>query len=105
MGGTMAGTFTQLDADGAVMFHEFIQVAQTGTSLAVRLKHFDDEMMGWEAPDEFESFPLVAIEDDAAYFDGLTYERRGEDQLVITVRVTGQDEVTEELVFLFKRIG
>ncbi|BBC71383.1 conserved hypothetical protein [Altererythrobacter sp. B11] len=102
-GGTMAGTFVQEDGKGGVMFYEFIQLAEDGGSLVMRLKHFGPDMTGWEEPAEFASFPLIAREGGNWYFDGLTLERQGPDVLRIAVRVREDDGSTSELLFPLRR--
>lgn len=80
----MAGIFHQ-SRGGDLQFYELLQVVERSGSLVLRLKHFNRDLSGWEdkSAESALEFPLVAIEEDAAYFDGLTYERVGEDGLRI----------------------
>lgn len=71
-GPTMVGTFVQQSEDGAVMFTELMYLTEEDGSLVLRLKHFNEDLTGWEAQDEMESFRLLAIEPCAAYFHELT---------------------------------
>ena len=103
-GGSLAGHFVQQDGEGGVAFFELLQIAEVDGSLVYRLKHFSDELAGWEDKDEYVSFPLVAIEDNAAYFDGLTLRRAG-DSLVSAVRVRQRDGSIDEYVFRYYRAG
>ncbi len=48
-------------------------------------------------------FPLVAREDDAYYFDGLTIRRDGPDGMVGAVRIENPDGTTREAVFRYRR--
>ena len=103
-GGTMVGTFVQETGEGEVMFTEHMYLAEEDGSLVVKLKHFNPDLTGWEEKDEMVSFPLLAIEECAAYFSALTYRCDGADGLLVAVRVKGAGEAAEELVFRFTRI-
>src|SRR5690606_25213155 len=69
-GGSVAGHFVQEDGQGGIAFFELLQIAEVDGSLVYRLKHFDGALAGWEERDENVSFPLVAAEKNALYFDG-----------------------------------
>lgn len=101
--GTIVGHFAQLDAHGAIAFSEYVHIAQEGESLAFRLKHFNPDLTGWESREEVVSFPLVALEEGAAYFDGLTLRREGGVGLVTAVRIRGKDGSTRELIFRYEK--
>ena len=103
--GQIAGHFLLLDDDGGVAFYELLQIAPAGDSLVYRLRHFHPDLRGWEdATGEAVAFPLVAIEADAAYFDGLSFVREGEDAMAVTVRI-GQGDTTEEATFRYRRVS
>lgn len=102
--GSVAGHFVQQDGKGGVAFFEIMQIAEVDGSLVYRLKHFSDELVGWEEKDQFVSFPLVAIEDAAAYFSGLTLRREG-DTLISAVLVRQADGSVDEYVFHYSRAG
>lgn len=87
VGGQIMGMFRQAGADGAPMFYEFYLFGATGDSIALRIKHFNPDMSGWEDKDGYVEFPLVAIEQDAVYFDGLTYKREGAKGLKAAVKI------------------
>jgi hypothetical protein len=72
-GGQMMGMFRHSKPDGSVNFYEFYLFAEQAGSLTVRLKHFTPLLASWEEKEAFVEFPLVAIEERAAYFDGLSY--------------------------------
>lgn len=88
-GGQMMGMFRQADKNGAVRFYEFYLFVETEGSLALRIKHFTPELHGWEPKEEYEEFKLVAIEETAVYFDGLTYALTGHDELTSAVDIEG----------------
>ncbi len=103
-GGQIAGHFLMEDGTGGIRFYELLQIASEGGSLVYRLRHFNSDLTGWEdANGEAEQFRLVAIEPDAAYFDGLTLAREGEDGLVVTVRIAREDGTSFEAPFRYRR--
>jgi hypothetical protein len=102
--GSLAGHFVQEDGAGGVRFFEIMQIAEVDGSLVYRLKHFTDKLVGWEEKDKFVTFPLVAIEEGAVFFDGLTLRREG-DTLVSAVLVKQRDGSVEEYVFRYRRVG
>lgn len=103
-GGSVAGHFVQQDGEGGVEFFEIMQIAEVDGSLVYRLKHFSDELAGWEEKDKHVSFPLVAIEPKAVYFNGLTLRREGE-TLISAVLVEQSDGSVKEYVFRYRRAG
>jgi Domain of unknown function (DUF6265) len=102
--GQMAGHFQQVK-DGKLSFYEIYQFVPRGNSLVLRLKHFNADLSGWEEKGEAVEFPLVAIEDGAAYFDGLTMRRAGPDGMESFVVIDHKDGRKEEAAFRFKRVG
>lgn len=97
--GQMMGMFRQTKEDGSLWFYEFYTIAPRGDSIAIRIKHFNPDLSGWEEKDAFVEFPLVAIEKGAVYFDGLTYALDGRKGLKAAVMV-GEGE---KGVFTFHR--
>ncbi|APE27581.1 DUF6265 family protein [Aurantiacibacter gangjinensis] len=103
-GDVMVGTFVQEDGEGSVMFTEHLYLLETEGSVELRLKHFNADLTGWEEKDGFLTFRLVAMENCAAYFSGLTLRCDGEDGLLAAVRMRAADGETSELVFRFTRL-
>ena len=99
--GTMVGMF-RLIQDGKPGFYEIFTLTEEGPTLLLRLKHFNPDLTGWEEKDETVDFPLVAIEEGQAFFDGLTYQRRGPDEMQVYLAMHTKDGV-EEVVFAWKR--
>lgn len=99
--GQMAGHFQQVSG-GKVQFYEFYHFVPRDGSILLRIKHFNPDLTGWEEKGETVDFPLVAIEDGAAYFDGLTMLRDGPDGLKTFV-VTDANGERGEIGFTFRR--
>ena len=103
IGGQMIGHFQQVK-DGKVQFYELYQFVPHGDSLRLRLKHFNADLTGWEEKEETVEFPLVAIEKDAVYFDGLTMRRTKDGGMEAFVIVSdGGGDAGETVSFRFKR--
>lgn len=104
IGGTMVGTFVQEAPDGTFMFSEHMYIVAQGDSLALKLKHFNSDLTGWEEKDDMLTFRLVEVEPCAAYFQALTLRCDGPDGLVAAVRMKSDKPEPQELVFRFKRL-
>ena len=102
MGGQIVGHFIQTKGDG-IWFYEIMTIVEVNGSVEYRLKHFNADLTGWEDKDKMVRFPLVAVEKDAWYFEGLTIRREGPDGMVAAVRVGHDDGTSEEVVFRYRR--
>lgn len=100
-GGSMTFTFKLLQ-NGSPSMYEFGFIAEEGDSLVLKLKHFHASLAGWEEQDKYVSFPLLRLTDDAAYFDGLTYRREGDNRLHAFVVIDNNGKVSEQ-GFVFTR--
>ncbi|MDJ0642164.1 MAG: DUF6265 family protein [Erythrobacter sp.] len=104
-GSTMVGTFVQETPDGAIMFTEHLYLMQENGTLALRLKHFNADLTGWEEKDDMLIFRLVAIEPCAVYFNALTLRCADPDNpgsgLVAAVRMKSDKPEPQELIFKF----
>jgi hypothetical protein len=103
LAGTMQGMF-KFAKDGQVGFYELITIVPAGDSLAMRVKHFTADFVGWEEKDKYVEFRLLKLTDDTAYFDGLTMHRIGPDQMEIVVRISHEGNVSE-VPFPCQRVG
>ena len=103
-GDTMVGTFVQQTADGGIRFTEHLYLMEEAGSLVLRLKHFNADLTGWEDKEGMVTFRLLAMEDCAAYFHGLTLRCDGENGLLAAVRMKSDKPDPQELVFRFTRI-
>ncbi len=101
LAGSMMGSY-RLVKDGKVAFYELITIVEESGSLAVRLKHFRGDLTGWEEKDVVRSFPLVKLEKDAAYFDGMTYRRLPDGALESFVLIRHKDGKASEERFLYR---
>jgi hypothetical protein len=100
--GQIVGHF-RLIKNGAIAFYEIAAIAEVEGSLEMHVKHFNADLTGWEEKAEVQHFPLVAMEKDAWYFDGLTIRRTGADSMITTVLVKGKDGTSSEIPFHYRR--
>lgn len=103
-GGQMMGMF-RLVRGGDVSFYEIFTLSDDGGSLAIRLKHFGPDLVGWEERDEVVVFPLLRTGEGVAWFEGLTFRRSGPDGLVVHLAMTGRDGAVREETFTYRRRG
>lgn len=102
LGGSMMFAF-KLVVDGEVRFYELGYIREINNTLILQLKHFDRELRGWEEKEETVDFPLVKIEGNRAYFDGMTFENA--DPHTMNVYLVLEDkEGTRETLFRYRRI-
>jgi hypothetical protein len=104
-GSTMVGTFVQETAVGGIMFTEHMYLMEEDGSLAVKLKHFNPDLTGWEEKDGMLTFRLIAAEPCALHFNALTYRCDGDGGMVVAVRMKSDGPIPQELVFRFRRVG
>ena len=74
IGDSMMGSF-RLIKFNKVSFYEIETISEESGSLILRLKHFHGDLKGWEEKDETVDFPLVKLDGQTAYFDGMTFEK------------------------------
>ena len=86
-GGQMMGMFRHMKDEESVNFYEFYVFTEVENTLALKLKHFTPDLIGWEEKEDVVEFPLVAIEGDAVYFDGITFAMTGPDTMEAAVNI------------------
>jgi len=102
LGGSMMGSFKFVGKE-KVVFYELETISEIDSTLILRIKHFTEDLNGWEEKDEAMEFKLVKITDDAAYFDELTFKKNGDDCLDIYV-VIASDTKEREQHFKYHRV-
>jgi len=102
LAGTMMGSFRAVGKEG-VNFYELCIIMEVNNTLQLQLKHFSNDLKGWEEKDEPLEFPLVKIEPNAVYFNLYTFKRISEKEMHIYVAVSGNKEEREEMLFKYFR--
>ena len=102
LGGEMMGMF-KLVKDGKVAFYELLTIVPENESYVLRLKHFNQGLVGWEEKDKSVEFPFVSASPTKVVFKGLVFSRDtkfSRDRMKITVSLDGNKK---PLVFNCKR--
>ena len=102
-GGSMMGVF-KLFSEEAVSFYEILIIREFEESLVLQLKHFHDNLKGWEAKDQTVDFPLLKLTKEKAFFDGLTFHRISKDEMHVYVVISEGDK-EEEVKFPYYRVN
>jgi hypothetical protein len=95
--GTMMGMYRHIK-DGELVFYEFLLLDETG----IRLKHFNPDMTGWEEKDDMTSFEMISFTKDKVVMKGLTFEKKSDTEMVISLKMKRVGELHTE-VFTMKR--
>lgn len=101
-GGSMMG-MCRIVKGGAVSMYEILTIVEEEGSLVLRMKHFNADLKGWEEKDVTVDFPLVKAEPGKAYFAGMTFLRRGPDEIAVYVADHQNDGSVAELEFVYRR--
>lgn len=105
LGGRITGHFVMADGKGGTAFTEIVDYVPVGRSIAYRVRHFNPDMTGWEdKTGKPVVFPLVAVEKDRWFFDGMTIERTGPDALTMWVRMRDDGGTVSEAPFRLTRV-
>ena len=101
LAGSMLGSFKFVE-NQQVKFYELMSIAEHQGSLILRLKHFAQDLKGWEEKDQSVDFKLVRLANNAAYFEGYTFKLINQNEMHVFV-VIGNDGDKQETKFVFKR--
>lgn len=99
--GAMQGIFRFVLND-TLIFTEYMHLIEEDSSLTIKLKHFGKDLEGWEEKSEWTTFKLVSIENQTAYFHGLTYSVTGNKLLIRLTLKEGDQVYTEDFNFIRK---
>ena len=100
-GDSMMASF-KVVKDGKVVFYEIEIIRQLENTLVLQLKHFNNDLKGWETKDQTVDFPLVEITKNKVVFEGMTFERISETEMNVYVDVEN-DGSTQTLTFNYKK--
>jgi hypothetical protein len=101
-GGSMMATF-KLIADGKVQFYEIETISEVNNSLMLRLKHFGNDLKGWETKDKTVDFPLIRVTKTKAIFEGMTFEFIDENNMIVYVAIGQKDGSTSIVPFNYTK--
>jgi hypothetical protein len=101
-GSSMMGMFKLYD-EGEVIFYELMIIRQIGKTLLMQLKHFNNDLKGWESQEETVDFKLVKQEEKMVYFDGLTFEYISPTEMNVYVVIEEEGDGINEEKFYYKK--
>ena len=100
-GGSMMASFKLIN-DGKVSFYEIEVIREVENSLILQLKHFHNDLKGWETKDETVDFPLIEITQNKVVFEGMTFERISDNEMNVYVDIDDKGK-TETIKFNYKK--
>jgi hypothetical protein len=101
-GGSMMATFKLIN-DGKVSFYEIEIIREIENSLILQLKHFGNDLKGWETKDETVDFPLKKITANKVVFEGMTFEKISDNEMNIYVDIHNDDGTVDNVKFNYKK--
>ncbi|MBS9462818.1 hypothetical protein KIM67_10375 [Flagellimonas sp. 389] len=102
-GGSMMFVFKHV-MDDKVNFYETGHIREIGGTLVFELKHFNNDLKGWEEKNEVQSFKLVKVDENRVYFEGFTFEKVEKNEVNIYAMMSGDANNPEEIKFNYKRV-
>ena len=95
-------TFKLID-NNKVAFYEIEIIREVENSLILQLKHFDNDLKGWETKDETVDFPLKEITANKVVFEGMTFEKINDNEMNVYVDIHQKDGSIETVKFNYKK--
>lgn len=102
MGDSMMFVF-KLVVEDKVQFYEIGHIQEKGETLLLQLKHFGNDLKGWETKEKTVDFKLVKMEKNKAFFEGFTLEQIDENEINLYVLISHKDGSKKEEKFNYKR--
>ncbi|MDO1501021.1 DUF6265 family protein [Winogradskyella maritima] len=100
--GSMMATFKLIN-DGKVTFYEIEIIREVENSLILQLKHFNNDLKGWETKDETVDFPLIQLTENKAVFKGMTFEKISPKEMNIYVDIKNDNGDVDIVKFNYKK--
>ena len=101
-GGSMMATFKLIN-DGKVSFYEIEIIREIENSLVLQLKHFNNDLKGWETKDETVDFPLKRITKNRVEFEGMSFEKISASEMNVYVEIKNDKNEVEVVKFNYKK--
>ena len=102
--GQMPGFVRVMNREGGTMLFELSSFLAVDGVLTYRNRHFAPDLIAWQAPEEFVDRPLVAIEDDAVYFDGITFVNQGPSRMGVAFILTDEEGVQKKYYVAYRKV-
>ncbi|MCK7589979.1 DUF6265 family protein [Subsaxibacter sp. CAU 1640] len=101
-GGSMMATFKLIN-DGKVSFYEIEIIREVENTLILQLKHFDNDLKGWESKDETVDFPLKEITATRVVFEGMSFEKVSDNEMNVYVDIHQDNGSVRTVEFNYKK--
>ncbi|OUS01959.1 hypothetical protein A9Q86_04720 [Flavobacteriales bacterium 33_180_T64] len=101
-GGSMMASFKLIN-EGKVSFYEIEIIREVENSLILQLKHFDNNLKGWETKNETVDFPLKEITPNRVVFEGMSFEKISDTEMNIYVDIKNDNGEIEVVTFNYKK--
>lgn len=101
-GGSMMATFKLIN-NGKVSFYEIEIIREIENTLILQLKHFNNDLKGWETKDETIDFPLEKITPNKVVFSGTTFEKVSDYEMNVYVDIKQDDGSIRVVKFNYKK--
>lgn len=102
LGGSILFSF-KLVVEDKVIFYELGHIRQLGETLVFELKHFNDDLKGWEEKNEIQSFKFVKSDANRFYFDGFIFEKISSNEINIYGLIHQYNGNVKEVKFNYKK--
>jgi hypothetical protein len=93
--GSMVGLF-KLMKDDQVNFYELMVIVEEEGSLSLKVKHFSNDFIAWEEKEDYVTFKLVKLEENAIHFSGLSFYRNGDNEMTGYIVMLSKEKKSEE---------
>lgn len=101
-GGSMMATFKLINND-KVSFYEIEIIREIENSLLLQLKHFNNDLKGWETKDKTVDFQLKKITQNKVIFEGMTFEKVSNAEMNVYVDIQQKNGKTETVKINYKK--
>ena len=105
MANSMMGSYRLIKNDTLVIFYEIVTITEDKGSLALRLKHFNKDLTGWEEKNEVREFKLVKKEKNKLWFEGMTFEVIDENNFRVFLAIQKKNGGVIEEIFPYKKVS
>lgn len=100
--GSMMATFKLIN-DNKVSFYEIEIIREVENTLVLQLKHFDNNLKGWETKNETVDFPLKEITENRVVFEGMTFEKVSDTEMNVFVDIKNDEGEIQIVTFNYKK--
>ncbi|WP_282135593.1 DUF6265 family protein [Seonamhaeicola maritimus] len=101
-GGSMMATFKLIN-NNKVSFYEIEIIRELENTLILQLKHFHNDLKGWEIKDETVDFPLKYITKSKVVFEGMSFEKVNDKEMNVYVDMHEKDGTRKTIKFNYTK--